>query len=663
MSSKWLLLFRSFFSPQKFSFVEHFDSYKNLEVTLLKPLENQDESASFIKVSNLIIEFGTWVAVKNASFVAKRGQLLSLLGPSGSGKTTILNSIAGLLLPSSGLIHLGGKDVTTLPPQERNIGFVFQNYVLYPHMSVYANIAFPLAHDKHFKKQVENTNNQHKLKAFLTFLGFFGSSSKETAKALELFGNIKKNQTLLRHHKRVIVSEYKTKIITLEHQLNRLKTEYAQKVTSADKNFKKTPPSTPLNSTLKTFAQEFKNQKQQLKLQLKDLKQEYKAFKKTKEYQQLEQNLLLFKFFDQELLHRYLDLLFFKSFAKFWSSFFPSCPFSFVLKSLDTLEENYHESKAAFLKALLLLVPSSTQETSLRDLALKFFYSKGRLFTSKWPLFLKLVAFLPQELQEQVSAHAKELRKLQEAIHEAVLKVAKNSEITDYLFKFPSQLSGGQQQRVAISRAIVKSPTVLLLDEPLSNLDAKLRIQTRQWIKRLQRRLGITAVLVTHDQEEAMAISDEIVCMSQAKVQQIGSPMSLYHKPQNTFIAKFIGIPEMFIFEGTLQKEQGVTLSKVAFPVTNLPAKQKISNEQSLLFGIRSEDILLEKEGKFEGKVVAIEELGKESRATVVSELFPSKALQMNLPLNSLINVSDIVRFSFAADKIHIFALSGERLN
>lgn len=284
---------------------------------------------------------------------------------------------------------------------------------------------------------------------------------------------------------------------------------------------------------------------------------------------------------------------------------------------------------------------------------------------------MKLSTFFPKKLQEQVEEHTKNLKRLQEAIHEAVLKVAHHSEITDYLYKFPSQLSGGQQQRVAISRAIVKNPTVLLLDEPLSNLDAKLRIQTRQWIKRLQRRLGITAVLVTHDQEEALAISDEIVCMSQARIQQIGSPMSLYHRPQNTFIARFIGVPEMFIFEGSLQNNQGL-VNQVAFPVKNLPVLEskgspketKTNSPESglLLFGVRAEDVVLDKNGSFEGEVVALEELGKERRATVVSKTF-SKAVQLNLPPHSPVTIKETVRFSFVADKIHVFAPSGQRLN
>lgn len=174
-------------------------------------------------------------------------------------------------------------------------------------------------------------------------------------------------------------------------------------------------------------------------------------------------------------------------------------------------------------------------------------------------------------------------------------------------------------------------------------------------------------MLVTHDQEEALAISDEIVCMSQAKIQQIGSPMSLYHKPQNTFIAKFIGVPEMFIFEGTFEEGKGF-VNQVAFQIKNLPVfsdkETKTASKEAglLLFGVRAEDIVLDKNGSFEGEVVAIEELGKERRATVVSKLF-DKAIQMNLPPHLPVTVKEMVRFSFLPDKIHVFSPSGERLN
>ncbi len=135
-------------------------------------------------------------------------------------------------------------------------------------------------------------------------------------------------------------------------------------------------------------------------------------------------------------------------------------------------------------------------------------------------------------------------------------EVAKLVQIDDLMNRKPSQLSGGQQQRVAIARALVKMPRVLLMDEPLSNLDARLRLQTREEISRIQKETGITTVFVTHDQEEAMSISDMIVVMKDGVIQQIGEPQKVYDEPENLFVAKFLGTPPINVFKGKVEKEK-----------------------------------------------------------------------------------------------------------
>ena len=137
-----------------------------------------------------------------------------------------------------------------------------------------------------------------------------------------------------------------------------------------------------------------------------------------------------------------------------------------------------------------------------------------------------------------------------EQMHQKALEAAKLVQIEALLDRKPGQLSGGQQQRVAIARALVKMPKILLLDEPLSNLDARLRLQTREEIRRIQRATGITTVFVTHDQEEAMSISDRIVVMKDGVIQQIGKPQQVYDKPVNLFVAKFLGTPPINVFDG-----------------------------------------------------------------------------------------------------------------
>ena len=140
-----------------------------------------------------------------------------------------------------------------------------------------------------------------------------------------------------------------------------------------------------------------------------------------------------------------------------------------------------------------------------------------------------------------------------EAMRERAQEAAKMVQIDQLLERKPSELSGGQQQRVAIARALVKVPRVLLLDEPLSNLDARLRLQTREEIRRIQRETGVTTVFVTHDQEEAMSISDLIVVMNAGVVQQIAKPQLVYEDPINLFVAKFLGTPPINVFEGEVK--------------------------------------------------------------------------------------------------------------
>ncbi|WIV49828.1 sn-glycerol-3-phosphate ABC transporter ATP-binding protein UgpC [Marivivens sp. LCG002] len=173
--------------------------------------------------------------------------------------------------------------------------------------------------------------------------------------------------------------------------------------------------------------------------------------------------------------------------------------------------------------------------------------------------------------------------------------------LSDYLDRKPSQLSGGQRQRVAMGRAIVRDPSLFLFDEPLSNLDAKLRNQMRIEIKALQRRLGVTSVYVTHDQVEAMTMADRIIVMNGGKIEQIGTPNEVYHSPASTFVASFMGAPPMNLLNANIQ--EGV--ARIGGQVVANSAGQG-----SVTLGIRPEDIRPSESGPFEIHVSLIEELG-----------------------------------------------------
>ena len=199
---------------------------------------------------------------------------------------------------------------------------------------------------------------------------------------------------------------------------------------------------------------------------------------------------------------------------------------------------------------------------------------------------------------------------------EKVKEAAKMLQIEEYLKRKPGKLSGGQQQRVAIARAIVKNPKILLLDEPLSNLDARLRIELRDEIRRVQKQLGITTIFVTHDQEEALSISDKILLMEKGKISQYSSPKEMYMEPQNVFAAKFLGNPPMNFVPGE-KVEDGICL---LLGDENVTVKKGTVHEAgelkgSVCVGIRPEALELcstEEEEAISGVITGIQTLGKD---------------------------------------------------
>jgi multiple sugar transport system ATP-binding protein len=191
--------------------------------------------------------------------------------------------------------------------------------------------------------------------------------------------------------------------------------------------------------------------------------------------------------------------------------------------------------------------------------------------------------------------------------------------LTPLLERYPRQLSGGQRQRVAMGRSIVRNPQVFLFDEPLSNLDAKLRVAMRAEIKNLHRRLATTTVYVTHDQVEAMTMADRIVVMNEGKIEQIGAPLELYDNPGSVFVAAFIGSPSMNLLNGKVETSSGNPIFRLGDEASlPMPNGQGSSLDKATVYGIRPEYLHLTEPGNgFAGKVIVVEPLGSETQVMV----------------------------------------------
>ena len=413
-------------------------------------------------------------AVSHLNIDIKDGELIGLLGPSGCGKSTTLYMIAGLKAPTEGEIWFGDEDVTNLAPEKRGIGLVFQNYALYPHMTVYDNVKFPLTNlhvEKTLKAQniidnniiIDILNNHLKETVDLILSSKFKNKLSKEASARKLVFNFR------------IVTSIATRIFKLGIQY------IIDEKEKADLDAK-------------------------CNLEVKDLKEKYNLISITSKKEKAEK---------ENEFYRELNL---------------------INKKRESIYYSDSTNSLRIEKAKEIISDLENENKTLRDQ----YINKGYTINDNYEL-----------LKDN---HVIEInRKLnKDEIDALVQEASRLVQINEYLDRKPSELSGGQQQRVAIARALVKKPRVLLLDEPLSNLDARLRLQTREEIRRIQQETGITTIFVTHDQEEAMSICDDIVVMKLGAEMQRDHPQVVYNNPKDLFVAKFLGTPPINVFKGRL---------------------------------------------------------------------------------------------------------------
>lgn len=242
-----------------------------------------------------------------------------------------------------------------------------------------------------------------------------------------------------------------------------------------------------------------------------------------------------------------------------------------------------------------------------------------------------------------------------------IAEIAELIEMKDFLDRKPAQLSGGQRQRVALGRALVRDPEICLMDEPLSNLDAKLRQQMRTELVSLHKKIGATTVYVTHDQIEAMTMGSKILVMDGGKIMQQGTPEEIYLRPANVFVAAFIGTPQMNLLKGELIRENGLKFvsNDLRFSLGNLNFKQNFNFPMPVTLGIRQEHIKLGSDGQIKAKVEHYEYLGYEKLISLASG---TTRISARVGYNFEIDNEDYL-ISFDTSKLNIFDNLGVRLD
>jgi multiple sugar transport system ATP-binding protein len=475
-------------------------------------------------------------AVDDLSFTIPDGKLVGLLGPSGCGKSTTLYMIAGLHKPTGGHIYFGDEDVTNVPPENRGIGLVFQNYALYPHFSVYQNIAFPLDN--------------------VRLPGAYGGEQETYKAAAGDLKSFEKEKARREHRLSVLPSliEKSAAEVKPTEELEKQDKDASAIYEEAENKYearlqKRTDEKAHIHQLISQIRMSPEADTSGMEKEAADAKKTYREGTFA---------------YHQECLALKNDLNKKKGNAK-------KAVVAFIKQ--DRLNKRHDELVKEKADSETFL---ANYETALKEKQEAVNRTK-KAYEEAYAAFQKLKAENPSQAK---LTNKKALSKQDK--NAIVHEMARIVDIEPYLERKPKELSGGQQQRVAIARALSKKPGVLLLDEPLSNLDARLRLQTREEIKRIQRSTGITTVFVTHDQEEAMSISDIIVVMKLGVVQQIGEPQYVYDEPINLFVAKFLGNPAINTLEGEI-RDGKLYIGDTLFdedPVYAKPYQEKVYDDE-----------------------------------------------------------------------------------
>ena len=437
--------------------------------------------------------------LRRINLTVEDGEFMVLVGPSGCGKSTLLRSIAGLEVLTAGNIWVGDRLVNDLPPKDRDIAMVFQNYALYPHLTVYDNLAFGLRRSEREKEEGRRKKEE-------------GSSATEVTDVTDVKDRKKKEE------------------------------ERGKKVEG---------------SRGKIQGEEGSIQK--------------------------------------------------------------------IEKIRNKVEKviNYLASYS-FKNSLI------------------------------YPLFEDFLGGATRKLPPGL----RYLSEREKAVGKRVREVAELLQIESLLNRLPKQLSGGQKQRVALGRAMARNPEVFLMDEPLSNLDAKLRAETRSQIVQLQRQLGTTTIYVTHDQTEAMTMGDRIAIMKVGQLQQVAQPLELYNKPANLFVAEFIGSPPMNFLSVQFTAPLLIYHPQFRFTLPDIWAKSLQQYDgRGLILGIRPEHLSIHPPAtkNLSVQVEIVEALGHETYLRVCLTDAPAVRMQVRVPPERSIRVGEELWLAIAHDKIHLF--------
>ena len=521
------------------------------------------------------------VAVDALNVDIKDGELIGLLGPSGCGKSTTLYMIAGLKAPTDGEIWFGDEDVTHLAPEKREIGLVFQNYALYPHMSVYENVKFPLTNLKIVTSKKDKVLENNNL--IISLL------REELDGILDIILN----------------SRFKGKF-SKDMSARRMVKKYHIVTSAAERIFK---------FGLQNITTDQEKSYSALLAKKSGLQAKVYACKVEEKSKALHTQIQII---DEEL-------------AK--------------MDAEEIKKAVYQKRVARRDEIVAELEAVNVKETESLQ-------AKGFSVDEKFNIL------------DQNGEKIQVKKKLDKDEMDALIQeTARLVQIDEYLTRKPSELSGGQQQRVAIARALVKKPRVLLLDEPLSNLDARLRLQTREEIRRIQQETGITTIFVTHDQEEAMSICDDIVVMKAGLEMQRDHPQAVYNSPNCLFVAKFLGTPPINVFDGEIRDGKAYIGKEAILENKKL---KLYKDGHKIKIGIRPEGFLAgpdvpDKKKVFSLNVNQIQTMGRDVSLVCDSE-FHTDENDIKVIIDSLIKVDlGLNKFGIKEQKTFIFDMEDDK--